>query len=192
MGNPTPRASRAFKARAHLERWLKSKHASEPELWVRIFKKASGTPSVTWNDCVLAAIAWGWIDGLKNALDDESYLQRLTPRRPKSNWSKKNREHAETLIAEGRMQPAGLKHVDAAKKDGRWEKAYAGSAEMEIPADFLAALGKNAAAKKFFEALDRRNLYSIYHRLHTAKRAETRVKRLGDIITKLARGEAFH
>ena len=130
----------AFAAPQQLEKWLKAHHASENELWVRIFKKGSKTPSVTWNDCVVTAIAWGWIDGHKKALDGVSFLQRLTPRRPKSNWSKKNCEHAERLIAEARMQPSGLAQVEAAKKDGRWESAYAGSAGLVIPGDFLQAL----------------------------------------------------
>lgn len=184
--------ARSFETTDQLARWLKSNHATERELWVRIFKKGSGTPSVTWDDCVIVAIAWGWIDGQRKALDEVSYLQRLTPRRPKSNWSKKNREHAERLIAEGRMQPAGLLHVEAARADGRWEQAYAGSSEMVIPDDFLAALQKNRAAKRFFATLDRKNLFSIYHRLHTAKRPETRKKRIESMIAQLARGEAFH
>lgn len=184
--------SRSFETADQLARWLKANHASERELWVRIFKKGSGRPSVTWDDCVVVAIAWGWIDGQRKSLDEVSYLQRLTPRRPKSNWSKKNCEHAERLIAEGRMQPAGLAHVEAARADGRWEQAYAGSSAMVIPDDFLAALQKNRAAKRFFATLDRKNLFAIYHRLHTAKRPETRARRIETIIAQLARGEAFH
>ena len=182
----------AFDTAKKLERWLEANHDSRPELWVRIFKKESGTPSVTWGDCVVAALAWGWIDGQKKALDEDSFLQRLTPRRAKSGWSKKNREHAERLIAEGRMKPSGLVHVEAAKKDGRWEQAYAGSAEMVIPEDFLAALKKIPAAERFYAALDRKNLYAIYHRLQTAKRPETRQKRVESILAQLARGEVFH
>lgn len=182
----------AFETPHHLERWLKANHATERELWVRIYKKESGTPSVTWNDCVVLAIAWGWIDSQRRALDEVSFLQRLTPRRARSNWSKKNCEHAERLIAEGRMQPSGLAHVEAARQDGRWEKAYAGSAEMVIPEDFLNELRKNPAAKKFYATLDRRNLFVIYHRLHTAKRPETRTKRIAAMLAELARGKAFH
>ena len=182
----------SFETPRQLERWLKSNHAKKQELWLRIFKKKSGTPSVTWNDCVVAAIAWGWIDGQRRALDEVSFLQRLTPRRAKSNWSKRNCEHAERLIAEERMQPSGLAHVDAARQDGRWEKAYAGSAAMVIPNDFLKKLGKNPAAKKFYATLDRRNRYVIYHRLQTAKRPETRQKRIATMLADLARGKAFH
>ena len=159
------------------------------ELWVRVFKKDSGTPTVIWNDCVVAAIAWGWIDGKRKSLDEVSFLQRLTPRRTRSNWSKRNREHAERLIAVGRMQPPGLAHARAAREDGRWEQAYSGSADMVIPNDFLQALRKNRAAEQFFAALDRRNLYAIYHRLQTAKRPETRKKRIADTVVQLACGE---
>ena len=184
--------ARAFETPRELETWLKSNHESQRELWVRIFKKESGTPTVTWKDCVVVAIAWGWIDGQKRSLDEVSYLQRLTPRRARSNWSKTNCEHAERLIAEGRMQPSGLGHVEAARQDGRWEKAYSGSAAMVIPDDFLDELRKNPAAKKFYATLDRRNRYVIYHRLQTAKRPETRTKRIATMLADLARGKAFH
>lgn len=183
---------RAFETTEKLEAWLRANHATEKELWVRMYKKGSGTPSVDWNDCVIAALCWGWIDGQRKSLDEVSFLQRLTPRRPKSSWSKKNCEHVERLINEGRMQPAGLTHVEAARADGRWDKAYAGSAAMVIPDDFLDALKKNAAAKKFFATLDRRNLFAIYHRVETAKRLETRTKRITAIIAQLASGKAFH
>ena len=189
MTQPT---TRAFATPALLDTWLRAHHATERELWVRIYKKDSGTPSVNWNDCVVAALAWGWIDGQKQALDAAAFLQRLTPRRPKSTWSTKNRDHALRLIAEGRMQPAGLAQVEAARADGRWEQAYAGSAEMVIPADFLKELGKDAAARRFYKTLDRRNLFAIYHRLHTAERAETRAKRITAIIAQLALARAFH
>lgn len=184
-------STHSFETRDHLDAWLKAHHATQQELWVRIFKKGSGTPSVTWSDCVVVALAWGWIDSQRKALDDVSFLQRLTPRRARSNWSKKNREHAERLIALGRMQPSGLVHIEAARQDGRWEQAYAGSAEMVIPEDFLDALEQNRPAKEFFATLDRRNQFVIYHRLQTARRAETRTKRIRDMLAQLARGEAF-
>lgn len=184
--------ARAFETADQLHEWLSSNHETKRELWVRIFKKQSGTPTVTWDDCVVVAIAWGWIDGQRKSLDEVSFLQRLTPRRSKSSWSKRNCEHAERLIAEGRMQPSGLAHVEAARQDGRWEQAYAGSSKMVIPDDFLAALQKNRAAKQFFATLDRRNLFAIYHRLQTAKRPETRNKRIASMIADLARGKTFH
>ena len=141
---------------------------------------------------MVEAIAWGWIDGKRVALDEQSFLQRFTPRRRNASWSQKNIEHAERLIAEGRMMPAGLVHVEAAKADGRWDSGYAGSAGMVIPQDFLDALEERLAAKAFFATLDRRNLFPIYYRLHTAKRPETRAKRMAEILARLERGGRFH
>jgi len=189
-GKPPPAI--AFQTPQELGEWLAGHHRDSDEIWVRIFKAGSGKPSVTWADCVVEAIRFGWIDARKQPLDDESYLQRLTPRKPKSNWSEKNREHATRLIAEGRMTPAGLAHVEAAKADGRWDSAYSGSAAMAIPQDFLDALETRPSAKAFFASLDRRNLYSIYYRLQTAKRPETRAKRMAQILAQLDRGERFH
>ena len=184
--------ARSFETADQLEKWLKANYGTQRELWVRIFKKNSGTPTVTWNDCVVAAITWGWIDGQRKSLDEVSFLQRLTPRRPRSDWSMRNREHAERLIAEGRMQLPGLAHVQTARRDGRWEQAYSGSANMVIPDDFLEETRQNPAAERCFAALDRRSLYVIYYRLRTAKRLETRRKRIADMVAQLARGEAFH
>jgi uncharacterized protein YdeI (YjbR/CyaY-like superfamily) len=182
----------AFRNAAELGDWLMSHHRRSSEVWVQIFKKRSGKPSVTWTDCVIEAIRYGWTDGQKLPLDEASFLQRLTPRKPKSNWSARNREHATRLIAEGRMTPAGLAQVEAAKADGRWDRAYEGSAGMTIPQDFLDALEERPAAKAFFQTLDRKNLYTIYYRLHTAKRPETRAQRLSQILARLERGERFH
>ena len=183
-------AHHSFETPEQLQEWLRVNHASETELWVRIFKKATEQPSVTWDDCVVAAIAWGWIDGLRNALDDTSFLQRLTPRRARSNWSQKNVQHAERLIAQGHMQAAGLAHVEAARSDGRWTSAYAGSATMVMPEDFLAALQQDPAAHAFYATLKRQSQFTIYHRLHSAKRPETREKRMAELLAKLARGES--
>jgi len=187
-----PKNTLSFETSADLRAWLAENHEVASELWVRIYKKGSGKRSVVWVDCVVEAIAHGWIDGQKKPLDDASYLQRLTPRKAKSNWSKKNRDHAERLIAEKRMTEAGQRHVDAAKADGRWTNAYAGSSDMEIPQDFLDALEDNPAAKAFFATLDRKNLFPIYYRLHTAKRPETRAKRMKSMLEQLARSELFH
>lgn len=139
MTIPQPEAI-AFERSAALSDWLMKHHEVSSELWVRIYKAGSGQPSITWTDCVVEAIRFGWIDGLKRSGDDGFYLQRLTPRRAGSNWSAKNRDHADRLIAEGRMTPAGLAHVQAARADGRWGAAYEGSAAMAIPQDFLDAL----------------------------------------------------
>lgn len=180
-----------FESPAQLHAWLQAHHARETELWVRIFKKGTGQPSVTWDDCVLACIAWGWIDGQRKSLDDTAFLQRLTPRRARSNWSQKNVQHAERLIAEGLMQASGLAQVEAARADGRWESAYAGSATMEMPEDFLAALQQDPAALAFYATLKRQQLFSIYYRLTSAKRAETRQKRMVEILAKLGQGESL-
>ena len=188
----TEHDSIAFRDAAELSAWLTGNHQRSSGIWVRIFKKGSGEPSVTWGDCVVEAIRFGWIDGHRRALDEVSFLQRLTPRRPRSNWSARNREHATRLIAEGRMAPAGLAQVEAAKADGRWDSAYEGSASMTIPQDFLEALETMPAAKAFFETLDRRNLFPIYYRLHTAKRPETRARRMAAILAQLDRGERFY
>lgn len=152
----------------------------------------AGQRSVTWTDCVVEAIRFGWIDGLKRSGDERSYLQRLTLRRAKSSWSAKNRGHADRLIAEGRMTPAGICQVEAARADGRWNAAYEGSAAMVIPQDFLDALAALPEAEAFYRTLDRKNLYSIYYRFQTAKRPETRARRIQVILEQLLRGERFH
>lgn len=177
-------------SREALTSWLEQHHATSSELWVRLFKKDTLRPSVTWEDCVIAALTWGWIDGQRRSLDEESFLQRLTPRRPKSGWSKKNCEHAERLIAEGLMRPPGLAQVVAAQADGRWERAYAGSADMVFPEDFMLALKASPAAEAQFTKLSRTELFSIYHGVHTAKRADTRARRIAAAVEALAaRGE---
>ena len=184
-------AHQTFETPEQLYAWLQVNHASETELWVRVFKKATGQPSVTWDDCVVAAIRWGWIDGVRNALDETSFLQRLTPRRARSNWSQKNVQHAERLIEQGHMQAAGLAHVEAARNDGRWATAYAGSATMVIPEDFLAALQQDLAAHAFYATLKRQSQFTIYYRLQSAKCPETRQKRMAEMLAKLARGESL-
>lgn len=181
----------AFETAGELAAWLETHHQSATDLWVRIFKAWVGKPSVTWVDCVIESLRFGWIDAQKLPFDETSFLQRLTPRKPKSSWSIKNRQHAETLIGEGRMTPTGLAHVNAAKADGRWQNAYAGSATMTIPDDFLAALEIRPAAKAFFGSLNRQNLYSIYYRLHTAKRPKTWARRLALILDQLDRGDTW-
>lgn len=191
MTNPQADAL-AFESSKDLADWLAEHHANSGELWVRIYKANSRQRSVTWTDCVVEAIRFGWIDGLKRSGDERSYLQRLTPRRVGSSWSIKNREHANQLIAEGRMTPAGLAHVEAARADGRWDAAYEGSAAMVIPQDFLDALASLPKAEAFFRTLDRKNLYPIYYRLQTAKRPGTRARRMQQILEQLSQGERFH
>lgn len=168
--------------------WLKEHHANESELWVKIFKKKTGILSVTWDDVVIESLCWGWIDGIKKSLDDQAYLQRITPRKVKSTWSKRNREHAERLISEGRMTEAGLKQVRAAKEDGRWEKAYVAS-EISVPDDFLAELDSQPTAKALFETLTKSSRYVIAYGLESAKRVDTRDKRFQKFMEMLTRGE---
>lgn len=182
----------AFRNAVELGDWLATHHQTATEVWVRIFKSGAGRPSVTWAECVVEAIRFGWIDGQKKTHDPDSFLQRLTPRKPKSNWSAKNCAHATTLIDLGQMAPAGLAQVEAAKADGRWDAAYAGSATMTIPQDFLDALEKTPGAKAFYLTLDRKNLFAIYYRLQTAKKPETRARRMAQILERLDRGERFH
>ena len=188
----TPISHLSFPDSQALGEWLAENHTRTQELWVRIYKSNSGKTSVTWTDCAVEAIRFGWIDGQKKPLDEGSYLQRLSPRRPGSNWSSKNRKHAEQLIQEGRMMPAGLAHVSAAQKDGRWENAYAGSADMELPEDFLMALSRLPKANAFFATLNRQNLFAIYYRLHTAKKPETRAKRMAQILSLLEQETKLH
>jgi uncharacterized protein YdeI (YjbR/CyaY-like superfamily) len=169
--------------------WLAVNHAQAPELWLKIYKKTSKIPSIDWEQAVIEAIAWGWIDGIKKSNDKLSYFQRFTPRRARSNWSQKNCDHVDNLIKSGRMQAPGLIHVMAAKADGRWDNAYAGSAGMQIPADFLAALAANPDAQAFYETLNRSSIFTIYHQLHSAKRPQTRQGRMVNILGMLARSE---
>ncbi|WP_259781965.1 YdeI/OmpD-associated family protein [Aestuariispira ectoiniformans] len=183
---------RGFADRQAFHDWLAEHHADETELWVRIAKKGAEVRTATMADCIDVALAWGWIDGLKKGLDETAYLLRFTPRKLQSAWSKRNRDIAENLIAEGRMQPAGLVHVEAARADGRWDQAYAGQSNFEIPADFLDALAERPKAKETFDGLNRANLFAIYYRLHTAKKPETRTKRFNTLLDMLGRGEKIH
>jgi len=172
--------------------WLEKHHAETPELWVGFYKRDSGRPSITWPEGVDGALCFGWIDGQKKPYDNKSWLQRFTPRRPRSGWSKRNTAHVERLIKSREMAPAGLKEVKAAKADGRWTAAYESFSQAAVPEDFLNRLARNKKAKAFFGTLNKTNLYSISYRLQTAKQPETREKRLRAIIEMLARGEKFH
>ena len=189
MPNPDPSKTKSFKTPQQLSRWLKTYHAKEDELWVKVFKKQTGTPSVTWNDIVIETLCWGWIDGVKKSLGDEAYLQRITPRKPRSSWSKRNREHAERLIDEGRMEEPGMAQVRAAQADDRWKNAYAPASEMEMPEDFVAAVKRKPKALKCYETLNKTNQYAIAYGLTTAKRPETRQRRFDKFLDMLIRGE---
>lgn len=188
MPEPDPLKIMAFATPKDLDVWLKLHHATERELWVKIFKKHTGIQSVNWNDVVKEILCWGWIDGVKKSIDEQAYLQRITPRKAQSNWSKRNTEHVERLISEGRMQESGLVHVRAAKADGRWEKAYVVS-EMEVPADFLAELETQPKVKQFFETLNKSSRYVIAYGLTSAKKSETRQRRFTKYMTMLRHEE---
>lgn len=176
------------------EAWLDEHHESSNDgVWLRLRKKAAAPAgALTYTEAVEVAVCFGWIDGQGKPYDDESRVQRFTPRRARSVWSKVNRERAERLIAEGRMRPAGLRAVEAAKGDGRWENAYDPPSRATVPEDFLAALAKNKKAAAFFATLDKRNVYPVVYRLQTAKKPETRARRIAAMIEQFERGEKFH
>ena len=188
MPEPNPSRIMSFVSPKDLSRWLKENHNIESELWVKIFKKKSGVESVTWDDIVIEILCCGWIDGIKKSIDDKAYLQRITPRKARSNWSKRNREHVERLIKDDRMMESGLLHVRAAKADGRWENAYVAS-EIKVPADFLAALESKPKAKLFFETLTKSNYYVIAYGLTSAKKPETRQRRFSKFLDMLLHKE---
>ncbi|UUO05451.1 YdeI/OmpD-associated family protein [Blastopirellula sp. J2-11] len=192
MPEPSAARTRAFPTPKKFNAWLAVHHATETELWLKIHKKASGLQSITWQEAVIEALCWGWIDGVKKSLDDISYLQRFTPRRPKSNWSQRNREHVERLLAENRMQEPGLAHVRAAQADGRWDAAYAPSSEVVVPADFVAAVRTDPSAKAFFATLNKANLFAIAYQLQTAKKPETRQRRFDNLLAMLKSQTRIH
>jgi len=158
--------------------WLDRNHADAGAFWLRIYKKGSNQPTVTYAEALDEALCYGWIDSTKQAYDAESFLQRFSPRKPHSVWSKVNQEHVARLIEAGRMQPAGLRMIEEAKRNGQWEKAYASSSQITVPEDLQARLDLDAEAKAFFEALDKTNRYAILYRIQNVKKAETRLKRL--------------
>jgi uncharacterized protein YdeI (YjbR/CyaY-like superfamily) len=178
----------AFADQAALEEWLEAEHATAPGVYVRLAKKGSGVPSVTYAELVESALCFGWIDGRSQRLDETSYLQRITPRRPRSTWSQKNVAAVEALTAAGRMRPAGLAQVEAARADGRWERAYAGPATITVPDDLAAALAAVPAARQAFDGLDGRNRYAVLHRVATAATPQTRARRIAAVVTMLTEG----
>ncbi len=172
--------------------WLKKNHASAEGLWIRFFKKGSGIRSMDYQEALQEALCWGWIDGQSKPYDETSWLQRYTPRRASSGWSKRNRDIVARLESEGRMQESGRAQVDAAKADGRWDRAYDSPANAQVPDDFLQALSAHPAALAFFETLNRANLYAITYRLQTAKKPETRQRRLDVLLDMMIAGKPIH
>ena len=181
-----------FKTAKTFETWLMKNHDNSNGIWLKIFKKDSGKKTISYAEALDVALCYGWIDAQKQAHDEQAWLQKFCPRRGKSIWSKINTEHVERLINEGRMRPAGLKAVEKAKADGSWGKAYDSPSKMTIPEDFLNELSKNKKAEEIFKDLNKTNLFSIGFRLQTAKKQETREKRIKEIIEMLAKGDKFH
>lgn len=181
-----------FKTTEAFETWLAENHDNSNGIWLKIFKKDSGMETISYAEALDVALCYGWIDGQKKSHDEQAWLQKFCPRGAKSIWSKINTGHVERLINEGRMRPAGLKAVENAKANGSWERAYDSSSNIVISEDFLKELSKNKKAEAFFKSLNKTNLFSIAFRLQTAKKTETREKRMKQIIEMLEKGEKFH
>ncbi|HEX7122132.1 MAG TPA: YdeI/OmpD-associated family protein [Gemmatimonadaceae bacterium] len=171
------------------EQWLSRNHTKAQGIRIQIAKKASGIPSINYDQALEVALCYGWIDGQSKSIDETWYWQRFTPRRPRSSWSKRNRDIVARLIREGRMQPAGQAEIDKAKADGRWDAAYDSPSNAKVPPDLAAALRKSPKAKRSFDALDSRNRFAILYRLATAKKPETRAKRLATFVDLLSKGQ---
>ncbi len=181
-----------FKNAKAFESWLKKNHAKSDGLWMKIAKLGAVESSVTYPEAVEIALCWGWIDGQKKGLDEKHFLQRFTPRRARSIWSKVNVDKVAALTEAGRMQPPGHAQVDAAKADGRWAQAYDGAKTSSVPEDLAAALDANPAAKAFFATVNATNRYAVLWRVQTAMKPETRAKRIAQLVDMLGRGETVH
>ena len=181
-----------FASSTDWEQWLEKNHSVSKGIWLQMYKKDSGIKSVTYPQALDVALCYGWIDGQLKSLDALLYTRRFTPRRPRSIWSKRNIEHIARLIKEGRMKSAGIKEAETAKADGRWDVAYDGQKNMELPTDFLELLSKHKKALEFYESLNKANQYAIAWRIQTAKRPETKEKRMKEILEMLKREEKFH
>jgi len=182
----------SFASAGEWEEWLEEHHAGSPGLWIKIGKQGSGIDSVRYPEVLESALCFGWIDGRREALDKRFFLQRFTPRRPRSKWSKINREKAERLLAEGRIRPAGLAEVKRAQADGRWDAAYESQRRMPVPDDLQRELDARPSAEAFFSQLNSQNRYSILYRLHDAKKPETRARRLAKFVAMLEAGETIY
>lgn len=182
----------SFKTVGDWEKWLAKNHASTSGLWLRIAKKNADFSSVSYDEALDVALCYGWIDGQKDSYDDASWLQKFTRRGPRSIWSKRNREKVEELTRRGQMKPSGLKAVEQAKANGRWESAYDSQKTAELPDDFKKELQKHAGAKAFFDTLNSVNRYAILFRIQTAKKPETRTRRMHQFIEMLERHEKIH
>ena len=181
-----------FESKEAFASWLDEHHGDEEGLWLKVAKKASGIPTVTHAEALELALCHGWIDGQRKALDEQFFIQRFTPRRARSRWSKINRDKAEQLIAEGRMTPAGMREVERAKADGRWDAAYESQRNITVPEDLQRELDQDPKAREFFESLNSQNRYAILYRLHDAKKPETRERRLTQFVAMLKEGKKLH
>ena len=182
----------AFADRTAWKRWLETEHAASPGVWLKFAKKASGIATVVHAEALEEALCYGWIDGQAAPHDEDFYLVRFTPRRPRSKWSQHNRDKATKLIEQGRMKPAGLAAIHAAKQDGRWDAAYPPQSSQAVPEDFERALDENPAAQEFFATLRGVRRYSFIYRIEDAKRPETRARRIKEFVAMLAEGRTHH
>jgi len=191
---PNPAKIRSFRSQAALEKWMAANHAREDELWLKVHKKDSSLPSVTPAQALDVALCWGWIDGIRKSFDEQSFLQRYTPRRTRSLWSQINRDHVARLTKAGRMTPHGQKQVDAAKADGRWDAAYApirSASAATVPPDLRAAINANRRALKTFATLGKMNLFALAFRTNNMKTPAGRAKKIAELVSMLARGETI-
>ena len=191
---PNPAKIKSFRTEAAFESWLRRNHARETELWLQIYKKDSGVPTITSVQALDVVLCWGWIDGIRKAFDERSFLQRYTPRRPRSVWSQINRDHVARLTAAGRMTPHGQRQVDAAKADGRWDAAYApirSATEDTIPADLRSAIESSPRALKTFKMLGRQNLFALAFRTNNMKTPAGRAKKIAALVAMLERGQTI-
>jgi len=191
---PNPAKIKSFRTEAAFARWMAANHARESELWLKLHKKASGLPSVTSAQALDVALCWGWIDGIRKSFDEQSFLQRYTPRRARSIWSQINRDHVARLVEAGRMTAHGQRQVDAARADGRWDAAYApmrSANEATIPGDLRAAIEGNPRAHRTFRTLDRQNLFALAFRTNHMKTASGRARKIAALVAMLARGETI-
>jgi uncharacterized protein YdeI (YjbR/CyaY-like superfamily) len=182
----------AFATQAEWEAWLEAEHVGSDGVWIKFAKKGSGVPSVSYAEAVEVALCYGWIDSLTKSLDERFYVQKFTPRRARSKWSRVNRDKVEELAKQGRMKPAGLEQVELAKADGRWESAYAPPTSVEVPDDLRAALDASPKAAEFFATLNESNRYAIIYQVEDAKKPETRVRRIEKFVAMMERGEKLY
>jgi uncharacterized protein YdeI (YjbR/CyaY-like superfamily) len=189
---PDPKQIKRFRSEAAFETWMRANHARASEVWIRIYKKDSGVATVTHREGLDVALCWGWIDAIRLSYDDESFLQRYTPRRPRSTWSQINREHVARLTKAGRMTPHGRRQIDAAKADGRWAAAYAPIAKTNkdtIPADLRAAIDASPRARKTFETLGKFNLFALAFRTNNMRTPAGRSRKIEQLVKMLERGK---